>query len=835
MRANQGGRTKRLMWVVPTAALAVLASAGGVAAAPSAGSGAWPAIADGTISTIAGGVGGPAKATGVSLSTGTYNDGFYGPCGAAVAGQNVYLADQDTVRMVNSQTGRLTTPAGDGVGASYQLFGAATGNGLPAGDTRLYLTCVVAAGPHGLLALQDFDAVYVVPGAPGTYFGQSMSAGHIYLVVGNGGGYGLTPTIGTDFPARPEGLAFDSHGNLLIGDRGVTDSKQGPKGARVLVLADSPGTFYNKTMTAGYVYTLAGYKQGTGYSGDGGPAARAGLGVYMGNVRLDRAGNILVSDGTGRIRVIAKSTGTFYGQPMTARDIYTVAGGGSSLADGVPATSAALLPGEASVDASGNLVIADAGHRKIRVVAESSGTFYGQPITTGDIYTVAGTGALGVSGDGGPATAARLFDPTSVVVDAAGNLAIPSSSNGRLRVVAVHTGTFYGQKMTAGDIYKVAGNGPYYLTYPSSGDGRAATTGQIDWPDAVAADPAGNVLVADGNVNVVRIVAKSTGTFFGRPMTAGDMYTVAGGGTSKASGIPATKAELLQPAGVVVDGAGNLLISDWGLYRLQVVAASTGTFYGQAMTTGDIYLVAGGGTSLADGVPATKAEVRPEGVTLDSSGNLMIADGSTGKIRVIAENTGTFYGQSMTAGDIYSVAGGGTHGLGDGGPATKAKLHSPGAVAVDGVGNVVISDTLNDRIRVVAESTGTFYGVPMTAGDIYTVAGHGPGTTYKYGIPATQATLDYPWGIAVDGAGNVVFGDVYSNHVLVVAERTGTFYGIPMTAGDLYVLAGPGQDGALGDGGPATQASIVTPFGVAVDGTGVLIADSGDGRVRLVS
>src|SRR5579859_1427895 len=160
MRANQGGRTKRLMWVVPTAALAVLASAGGVAAAPSAGSGAWPAIADGTISTIAGGVGGPAKATGVSLSTGTYNDGFYGPCGAAVAGQNVYLADQDTVRMVNSQTGRLTTPAGDGVGASYQLFGAATGNGLPAGDTRLYLTCVVAAGPHGLLALQDFDAVY---------------------------------------------------------------------------------------------------------------------------------------------------------------------------------------------------------------------------------------------------------------------------------------------------------------------------------------------------------------------------------------------------------------------------------------------------------------------------------------------------------------------------------------------------------------------------------------------------------------------------------------------------------------------------------------------------
>lgn len=92
-----------------------------------------------------------------------------------------------------------------------------------------------------------------------------------------------------------------------------------------------------------------------------------------------------MSDGTGRVRVIAKSTGTFYGQPMTARDIYTVAGGGTSLADGVPATSAALAPGEASVDGSGNVVIADAGHLKIRVVAESSGTFYGQPMIAGDI------------------------------------------------------------------------------------------------------------------------------------------------------------------------------------------------------------------------------------------------------------------------------------------------------------------------------------------------------------------------------------------------------------------------------------------------------------------
>ncbi|HEY2576088.1 MAG TPA: hypothetical protein VGI74_07245 [Streptosporangiaceae bacterium] len=844
MRVNQGGRTGRLMWMVPAAVLAALTSAGGAAAAPSAGVSARPAVADGTISTIAGGVGGPAKAAGVSLSSGTGNDGFFGPCGATVAGQNVYVADQDTVRTVNSLTGRLTTPVGDAVGSSpgdgapdHPAFRAGTADGLPAADVAVSRTCVVAVGPHGTMAVDEGGYVYVVPGTPGSFFGQQMTAGDIYLVMGGGGGYGFPGTIGTNFPARADGLAFDSHGNLLIGERGVPDTKSGAKAARVLAVPVSPGTFYNQKMTAGHVYALAGYEHGISYSGDDGPALKAGLGVAIANVRVDAAGNILVSDeDTGRVRVIAKSTGTFYGQPMTARDIYTLAGGGTSLADGVPATSAELDPFDASADAAGNLVIADASHSEIRVVAESTGTFYGQPMTTGDIYTVAGDGASGVAGDGGPATQARLYDPMSVAVDAAGNLAIPSFSNGRLRVVAVHTGTFYGQKMTAGDIYKVAGNGPYFLTYPYSGDGRAATTAQLDGPDAVVADKAGNVLVADYNNERIRVVAKSTGTLYGVPVTAGDIYTVAGGGKSQASGIPATKAELLQPTGIAVDNAGNLLIGDRGHYLLRAVAASSGTFYGQAMTAGNIYTVAGGGTSLANGVPATKAEVRPFDVTVDSSGNLVIADSASNKIRVIAESGGTFYGQPMAAGDIYSVAGNGATGFsGDGGPATQAKLKNPEGVAVDGAGNIVISDSLNFRVRVVAGSTGTFYGVPMTAGHIYTVAGHGGGSSSQYGIPATKATLFYPAGIVVDGAGNLVFDDVDTDHVLVVAESSGMFYGVPMTKGDIYIMAGPGQNGFLGDGGPAAGASISTALGVGIDGTGILIADSGDDRVRLVS
>ena len=132
---------------------------------------------------------------------------------------------------------------------------------------------------------------------------------------------------------------------------------------------------------------------------------------------------------------------------------------------------------------------------------------------------------------------------------------------------------------------------------------------------------------------------------------------------------------------------------------------------------------------------------------MDHAGNLVIADTGGDRIRVVARRTGTFYGQAMTAGDIYTVAGDGTAGFsGDGGPATSAELHSPEGVAVDAAGNLVIADTGNNRVRVVAASTGTFYGQAMTAGDIYTVAGDGTGGFSGDGGPATGAELDFPAG-----------------------------------------------------------------------------------------
>ena len=135
-------------------------------------------------------------------------------------------------------------------------------------------------------------------------------------------------------------------------------------------------------------------------------------------------------------------------------------------------------------------------------------------------------------------------------------------------------------------------------------------------------------------------------------------------------------------------------------------------------------------------------------------------------MRGVAASSGTFYGQAMTAGDIYTVAGSGGKGFsGDGGPATSAKLAHPAAVALDGAGNLVIADTSNNRVRVVAASSGLFYGQAMTAGHIYTVAGTGTEGFSGNGGPATSAKLADPSGVAVNGAGNLIIADTNNNRI----------------------------------------------------------------------
>jgi len=212
----------------------------------------------------------------------------------------------------------------------------------------------------------------------------------------------------------------------------------------------------------------------------------------------------------------------------------------------------------------------------------------------------------------------------------------------------------------------------------------------------------------------------------------------------------------------------------------------------------------------------------------------------------VAVKTGTFYGRAMKADDIYTVAGDGTFGFsGDGGPATKAELGTPAGVTTDNAGNLVIADTHNQRVRVVAVKSGTFYGRSMTAGNIYTVAGNGLSGFAGDGGPATAAEFNAPQAVAVDATGNVVIADTNfggapadqgNNRVRVMAASTGAFYGVPMTKGDIYSVGGNGQPGFSGDGGPATKAELDEPMGLGLTGAGnLLVADVNDGRVREIT
>jgi len=218
-----------------------------------------------------------------------------------------------------------------------------------------------------------------------------------------------------------------------------------------------------------------------------------------------------------------------------------------------------------------------------------------------------------------------------------------------------------------------------------------------------------------------------------------------------------------------------------------------------------ITTVAGDGYSgfSGDGGPATNAALFAGGVAVDGSGNLFVADSINDRVRKVAPNN-----------LITTVAGNGTTGYaGDGGPATNASLFNPSAIALDALGNLFVADSANHCIREVG-----------TNGIIATVAGNGTNGFFGDGGPATNASLSYPDGVAVDAFGNLFIADVDNNRIRQVG-----------TNGVMATVAGNATNGFFGDGGPATNASLSHPDGVAVDLFGNLfIADSGNKRIRKV-
>ncbi len=529
-----------------------------------------------------------------------------------------------------------------------------------------------------------------------------------------------------------------------------------------------------------------------GFSGDGGPATAAQLRTPNG-LAVDLAGNIYVADlGNNRIRKITP-----------AGVITTFAGNGGFFyaGDGGPATNAQMRsPHGVAVDKAGNVFIAETGSHVIRKVS-----------TDGNISTVAGFGVAGFSGDNGDPLFAQLIAPRGVVVDKDGTLYIADYGNNRIR------------KVVPGKITTISGAGVGY-----SGDGQAAAEGRFSGPTGIALDSGNNLFIVDSNNQRIRKI-----------VLGGNISSVAGNGTAdfKGDGAAATSATLNFPAGVAVDGGGNVYIADQNNARIRKVISS-----------GTISSVAGNGTNSygGDGALAPDAQLNvPSAIARDAAGNLFIADTGNHRIRRVTVD-----------GRISTYAGNGTAGFGgDGAAASAAQLNNPSGLVMDGDGNLYVSDSGNHRVRRITPG-----------GTISSVAGTGTAGNAGDGGAASSAQLSYPIGLAIDTAGNLYVADSGNNRVRrfapggsmatmptgslnspqgVAVDLAGNLYAADLynhriqkldAKGAISTVAGDGTSGDSGDGGPAINAQLRFPFGVTVTKAGeLLIADTSNHAVRLVS
>jgi sugar lactone lactonase YvrE len=363
---------------------------------------------------------------------------------------------------------------------------------------------------------------------------------------------------------------------------------------------------------------------------------------------------------------------------------------------------------------------------------------------TGYIYTIAGTGTFGYTGDGDSAISAHLNNPNGLAFDAAGNVYFADLTNNVIRKVTKSTGK----------ISTVVGT--YYTgsTWNYGGDGGPADSAWLGGPLGIATDTAGNLYIADNLNNVIRKVTASTGII---TTVAGDFMAIDMPWAFSGDGGPATSAELNSPWGVALDAAGNIYIADQGYDVIRKVTVSTGI----------ITTVAGNGNGgyTGDGGLATSAELNaPDGVTIDAAGNIYISDDGNNVIRKVTASTGK----------ISTIAGYRNAGYsGDGGPADSAKLNDPSlGVAIDAAGNIYIADDGNNVIRRVDASTGK----------ISTICGNGNIGYTGDGGPADSALLNGPEAVALDDSGNIYISDG-NNVIREIRESMGS---APATPGTIH-------------------------------------------------
>ena len=664
----------------------------------------------------------------------------------AIARLGVSLTAALAMTALTSGAARADTYNFTAVAGSASLLDRLDGNGTNARFLNLTGVAVDAAGN-----------IYVADGGDHTVR-KVTATGVVTTLAGSSGQGGSTDGAGTN--ARfvyPYALAVDGAGNVyvtdignhnvrkitpggvtttLAGAAGIIGSADGfgpnarfdlPQGIAVDVagsvyVSDTRNSTIRKIATNGFVTTLAGVAGQTG--GADGTGAEARFAFPFG-LAIDVVGNLYAADyGNSAIRKISPG-----GTVTTLAGVAGVTGS----ADGQGGNARFDHPSAVSVDGDGNVYVIDTSNQTVRKISLNGG-----------VSTLAGAAGFGGRADG-LGGAARFFYPSGLAVTAGGTVYVADTGNHTLRVVS-----------TSGAVSTLAG--ATGLSGATDGNGRDAL---FAYPGGVAIDQSGNLYIADHNNHTIRKVNTNGGvtTLAGAAGVAGSLDGV--GDAARFNG----------PTSVAVDGSGNVFVADAGNTSIRKITAG-----GVVSTFAGISGVAGS----ADGVGASARFNRPQGVAVDSAGNVYVADSESQTIRKVT-----------AAGVVTTLAGavdqkGSADGFG-----SAARFNRPYAIAVDGFGNVYVTDFDNATIRKIT-ATGSVTTLAGFAGQVGFIDG-----------PGGEARFNEPYGVAVNGAGDVFVADTYNRAVRkisasgLVSTVSGTnsrFYypqGIAVDrAGNLYVADG---------------------------------------------
>lgn len=572
----------------------------------------------------------------------------------------------------------------------------------------------------------------------------------------------------------------------------------------ILYFSDSVAhNVYSVNLANGTISIVAGTGE-SGFAGDGGSAKRARLNGPRGIAFEPTVGLLITDTNNHRIRRVDLTTGA----------ISTIVGSGVAgfSGDGATAITGQLaFPYSVAIGPDRSIYIADWGNSRIRRV---------KPDNT--LETVAGNGSIRFSGDNGPALNSSV-DGYHVTVAADGTLYLADQLFHRVRRVT-----------PAGIISTVVGTGSTNNrgTGAFSGDGGLATIAQLDGPTATALDANGtSLLVADGSNHRLRRFV----------ISAGSLDTVAGRNRFGGEAVQATAALFTSPENVAYDAAGNLYVADTGNHCVRRIGRD-----GVVTTVAGVGGEAGLG---AENILAINSRLNnPSAIAIDTDGTLYIADRGNfrvrridpaGFVRTISGNdpflvqdlvlqanqrrlyfTDSFYHQILRI-DLANpnappvpIAGSPNFRAGfsgDGGPAINAFVRSPRGIALAPNGDLYFVDSGNLRLRRID-----------TAGNISTVAGNGEAELNATDGPATNSTLSFPSRIAIDAQGNIF-----------LSEELNRIRRISISGNRIDTVAGQRLYGYSGDGGPALQARLDTPAGIALASDGTLvIADALNHRLR---